>query len=277
MNPFDPNLIEKLFGELDISLEEMMGGTDPNEEELSQEELDRIKRQNDRRLDRIKTFWGRIPSKERAMLSLKYLKGMSQTAIGRFYNISQGAVSYRINRALERIRLFNKQISVDEDQIAKDFADFFQEPVVAKVMYLMWFSSNQSETARVLGISQFKARSKWQNGFAILYYFHTGKLLKETVQRKTPYSGEKMERFLEGIPPEDILGEDSQAPEEEKAWAEELIKTIERTSKRPLDDQLPEDLKRRLSIYMDVFTEIKMNPHILTEKLHKWKKAPRII
>jgi hypothetical protein len=250
---------------------------------LSEEEQQRAEERTRKRREKLEQFWDRIPSKERAMLTMKYLMGMSQTAIGNFYDISQGAVSYRLLRAKERIRIYSQQVMVDEDELVRDFGSIFKSEVIPKILEKMWLTSNQSETARSLEISQFQVRAKWLLGFNSISYLLRRLLLEEVIFRREPYSGQKMERVFTDIDPANIplpaddSEEEMRKYEERKTWVTRTMAQIQSNLKVDLDYVFSPDEKKRFQLYYDVFRQIRENYHILTEKLHKWKKADHII
>jgi hypothetical protein len=234
--------------------------------------IDRLERQ-------LKEVWGRIPSKELAMLVMTSLMGISSTDVGKLYDINQGAVSYRLKRAKERIRIYCQQAMVDEEELIRDFGSIFKDEITSKTLEIMWFTSNQSEAAKELKISQFKARHRWLLGFNSISYLLSRLLLEETYHRGKPYSGQKMVRVFTDIDPDNIPlpADDSQEElskyEKRKAWVAKTMTQIRSNLKVDPDYHVfSPDKKKRFQLYYDVFRQIRENYHILTDKLHKWRK-----
>jgi len=141
----------------------------------SPEELDTNKK------DRLVKLLSRIPKREKDMLFLRCIMGKNQTQIARMYGVSQVAISYRLTRALQRIELFKMLIDIEKDDFYGVLERVFRltEPEIRlteekldfsiEVMWLILQTSNQSETGRLLGRSQYCIRSRFFRGLKAIH------------------------------------------------------------------------------------------------------------
>lgn len=213
----DPKILEKIFADPKAEPDPFGERRKELEEKLKVEKIEQeeIQEENIKKKARLKKFFERLPAREKDMLMMRYLEGKTQPQIAEFFEITQAAVHYRLQRALDRIKIYNRMIDIDEDEMKKDLSLLFDDLTV-DIMMTIFETSTQSETARILGKSQFCIRSRFYDALKIL---------------------------SEGVT--------------QTRWKE--------------------DFKKRVSSYVEIFQLIRQNWHILKEKLHKWKKADKIV
>lgn len=109
-----------------------------------------------------------IPEREKEMLLLLYLGGMKQEEVAQILGITQEAVCYRKKRALQRLQWVKMIQDVDIVELESDLKTLYPNKIDWKVMLLMFQTTNQSLTARTLGISTFSARNRFLNSVTVL-------------------------------------------------------------------------------------------------------------
>lgn len=124
----------------------------------------------------LKLLIDRLPPIEADMLEMYFFGQKFQADIGDLFNVSQGAVSYKIRRALERIRFLMKCPVVDIDKMAEDLKDVLPYENSSKfknticdnlylhIMIRVYETSCQSVVAEELGVFQNRVRYRFKKG-----------------------------------------------------------------------------------------------------------------
>lgn len=99
----------------------------------------------------------RIPKTEREIVYLYYTKGKRQREIARVYGVTQAAISYRLHRAVARMRFIASLPRVTEEGMRDVLAELFVERDV-NILVAIWRSSGQTEVAARLGLAQTTVR-----------------------------------------------------------------------------------------------------------------------
>lgn len=99
--------------------------------------------------ERLESILQKIPDREIDLINLYYRMEKSQSIIARVLKISQGTISYRLNRALNRIRFLAEYPDISEEKMTKDLElAFGEDPVGIMVMVGMYQTTCQSEVSR---------------------------------------------------------------------------------------------------------------------------------
>jgi predicted XRE-type DNA-binding protein len=114
----------------------------------------------DLHIDKINAVMDRLPSREADLIRLYYFRGKRQVDIAEIFQITQAAVSYRLQRAIKRIRFLVEIPDVTKEQIFKDLNGLMSE-LDARIFSEMFISTCQSEVAQILKISQGRVRHRF--------------------------------------------------------------------------------------------------------------------
>lgn len=94
----------------------------------------------------------RIPAPEAEIVRLYFIAHKKQRDIASIYGVSQAAISYRLHRALRRLRFIASLPVVDEVTMRAELGSVLV-PVDVAIVVAMWRSTSKSITARELGLS----------------------------------------------------------------------------------------------------------------------------
>jgi len=114
----------------------------------------------DPRTARLRALLGRIPEEESTVVALS-LNGATQEAIGDALGIRQSTVSYRLQRATERLLwLAGRGSWFGPDDIQRDLAPVLERQVV-RILAEWWATGSLMRATEAAGeISRYRARSK---------------------------------------------------------------------------------------------------------------------
>lgn len=103
----------------------------------------------------------RISPIEADMVELHLLHGLSQAYLGKIFGYTQPNVHYRVNRGLDRLRVYTKISIYEEDELRGRLSGFFTDQKDIDVLVLLYFYSSQSYVARLVGDTQGKVRYRY--------------------------------------------------------------------------------------------------------------------
>jgi len=104
---------------------------------------------------------GRLHPMEADILELHLLKRVPQSALGKIFGYTQPNIHYRVNRALERVKVLIKIPVLDPEEMESTLSRYFSDPKDVRVMVLLYLYSSQSHAAREIGESQGKVRYRF--------------------------------------------------------------------------------------------------------------------
>jgi hypothetical protein len=113
------------------------------------------------RVGRVLDHMSRINPIEADMVELHLLKGVPQSALGKIFGYTQPNIHYRVNRAIDRIRVLMQVPIFEEEELLRILSQYFTDTKDIKVMVLLYLYSSQSHAARVIGESQGKVRYRF--------------------------------------------------------------------------------------------------------------------
>lgn len=137
--------------------------------------------------NRIKPLLDRLPPREADLIELYYGKRKRQTDLAAIFNVTQAAISYRLDRGIQRIRFLLSVPELSDPKIRKDLSRLF-EPTDVNVLVGMWQTTCQSEVASRLGLTQARVRHR---------FFRSVERLKIEAKKDTRY--EPYERVFSAI------------------------------------------------------------------------------
>ena len=109
---------------------------------------------------RIAPLLDRIPKREADLIYLYYIKRKRQADIAAIFEVTQAAISYRLDRGLKRIKFLLSIPQVTEDEMRDDLAEAFT-PIDVDILVGMWETTCQSEVATRLGLTQGRVRHRF--------------------------------------------------------------------------------------------------------------------
>jgi DNA-directed RNA polymerase specialized sigma24 family protein len=109
----------------------------------------------------IKPLLDRIPPREADLLFLYYIKKKRQADIAEIFGVTQAAISYRLDRGLQRIRFLLSIPQIDEEDMRDDLPKVPFKPLDVDILVGMWQTTCQSEVALRLKLTQGRVRHRF--------------------------------------------------------------------------------------------------------------------
>lgn len=109
---------------------------------------------------RIAPLLNRIPQREADLIFLYYIQKKRQADIAEIFGVTQAAISYRLDRGLQRIKFLLSIPQATEDELREDLAEAF-EAIDVNILVGMWQTTCQSEVANRLGLTQGRVRHRF--------------------------------------------------------------------------------------------------------------------
>lgn len=116
---------------------------------------------------RIAPLLNRIPQREADLIYLYYIQKKRQADIAEIFGVTQAAISYRLDRGLQRIKFLLSIPQVTEDELREDLAEVFEE-IDVNILVGMWQTTCQSEVATRLGLTQGRVRHRFFKSVDVL-------------------------------------------------------------------------------------------------------------
>jgi DNA-directed RNA polymerase specialized sigma24 family protein len=127
---------------------------------------------------RIAPLLDRIPKREADLIYLYYIKRKRQADIAAIFEVTQAAISYRLDRGLKRIKFLLSIPQVTEEEMRGDLGEVFTQ-IDVDILVGMWETTCQSEVASRLGLTQGRVRHR---------FFKAVEQLKELADRDARYA-----------------------------------------------------------------------------------------
>jgi predicted XRE-type DNA-binding protein len=116
---------------------------------------------------RIAPLLNRIPQREADLIFLYYIQKKRQADIAEIFGVTQAAISYRLDRGLQRIKFLLSIPQVTEDDLRDDLAEAFEQ-IDINILVGMWQTTCQSEVANRLGLTQGRVRHRFFKAIEML-------------------------------------------------------------------------------------------------------------
>lgn len=218
----------------------------------------------DLHLDKIRMVLDRLPDRESDLIRLYFFLNKKQTDIAEIFGVTQAAVSYRLKRAINRIRFLIELPDVTKEELYHDLVPVMPSTLDAQIFAEMFESTCQSEVATILGISQGRVRHRF-----IVNLSRMGQVLRDRTALWVSRNDIKLQEVLSIQKHLSMLDEINEKEMEEQELEKHILALGEKI------EALPEDLEdKRLtqfSKYYKTFVKIRYNFNILREiKLPKW-------
>jgi len=110
--------------------------------------------------ERIAPLLNRIPEREADLIHLYFIQKKRQADIAEIFEITQAAVSYRLERGLKRIKFLLSIPTVTEDDLRRDLPEIFKN-IDVDILVGMWQTTCQSQVAEDLGLTQGRVRHRF--------------------------------------------------------------------------------------------------------------------
>lgn len=127
---------------------------------------------------RIVPLLDRIPQREADLIYLYFIKRKRQADIAAIFEVTQAAISYRLDRGIKRIKFLLSIPQISTEEIRRDLNGTFQ-PIDVDILVGMWETTCQSEVATRLNLTQGRVRHR---------FFRAVKTLEVMAARDVVYS-----------------------------------------------------------------------------------------
>jgi DNA-directed RNA polymerase specialized sigma24 family protein len=129
---------------------------------------------------RIAPLLDRIPKREADLIYLYFIQKKRQADIAVIFNVTQAAISYRLDRGLKRIKFLLSIPQVTEEDIRRDLPGVFKD-IDVNILVGMWQTTCQSQVAENLGLTQGRVRHRFFKAVRVL------KEVADTDEKYEPY------------------------------------------------------------------------------------------
>ena len=158
--PVDPAELSNRFSVFDSLIELIENdGVLPEELEADSSEADYEAQ--------IEPLLDRIPPREADLIKLYYIDKKRQADIAEIFGVTQAAISYRLDRGLQRIKFLLSIPHVTEQQLRIDLQVIFKD-IDVDILVGMWVTTCQSEVASQLGLTQGRVRHRFFKAVKVL-------------------------------------------------------------------------------------------------------------
>lgn len=155
--PLDPSQLSSRFSAPDAALEE--------EEDV--EDVGHLLTAEQGYEDRIAPLLDRIPQREADLIYLYFVERKRQADIAAIFNVTQAAISYRLDRGLKRIKFLLSIPQIQEEDIRRDLPAVFKA-IDVDILVGMWQTTCQSEVANQLKLTQGRVRHRFFKAVKVL-------------------------------------------------------------------------------------------------------------
>lgn len=109
---------------------------------------------------RIAPLLDRIPEREADLIYLYYVCKKRQADIAEIFDVTQAAISYRLDRGIQRLKFLLAIPSVTEEELREDLRGLFEQ-IDVDILVGMWRTTCQSEVANSLRLTQGRVRHRF--------------------------------------------------------------------------------------------------------------------
>jgi hypothetical protein len=160
--PVDPAELANRFAAPDALLDDEDGAI----LESLDPELDALFSSDDYE-SRVMPLLDRIPDREADLIYLYYVKKKRQADIAEIFDVTQAAISYRLDRGIQRIKFLLSIPTVTEEDMREDLVDIFEQ-IDIDILVGMWQTTCQSEVATMLKLTQGRVRHRFFKAVEVL-------------------------------------------------------------------------------------------------------------
>jgi DNA-directed RNA polymerase specialized sigma24 family protein len=109
----------------------------------------------------IKPLLDRIPEREADLIEMYYIDHKRQADIAIIFGVTQAAISYRLDRGVQRVRFLLSIPQVLEEDMRRDLLEVPLKSIDVDILVGMWQTTCQSEVAARLGLTQGRVRHRF--------------------------------------------------------------------------------------------------------------------
>lgn len=109
---------------------------------------------------RIAPLLDRIPQREADLIYLYFIKRKRQADIAAIFEVTQAAISYRLDRGIKRIKFLLSVPQITGEEIKRDLTGALQD-IDVEILVGMWETTCQSEVANRLNLTQGRVRHRF--------------------------------------------------------------------------------------------------------------------
>jgi hypothetical protein len=109
---------------------------------------------------RIAPLLDRIPEREADLIYLYYVCKKRQADIAEIFDVTQAAISYRLDRGIQRLKFLLAIPAVTEDDLRQDLRELFDQ-IDVDILVGMWQTTCQSVVANNLQLTQGRVRHRF--------------------------------------------------------------------------------------------------------------------
>lgn len=102
-----------------------------------------------------------IPEREADLIHLYFIQRKRQADIAIIFGVTQAAISYRLDRGIQRIKFLLSIPQVTEEELRRDLPDVFPQQIDVDILVGMWSTTCQSEVANQLHLTQGRVRHRF--------------------------------------------------------------------------------------------------------------------
>lgn len=118
--------------------------------------------------EKVALLLDRIPQREADLLYLYFIEKKRQQDIAQIFDVTQAAVSYRLDRGLKRIKFLLDLPNVTSEEMARDLPLVPFKEIDVSILIGMWETTCQSEVAKTLNLTQGRVRHRFFKAVEIL-------------------------------------------------------------------------------------------------------------
>lgn len=116
----------------------------------------------------VRPLLDRIPEREADLIELYYIKKKRQADIAEIFDVTQAAISYRLDRGLQRIKFLLSIPQITEEEMRDNLPFVPLKPIDVDILVGMWKTTCQSEVATQLGLTQGRVRHRFFGAVKLL-------------------------------------------------------------------------------------------------------------
>jgi len=116
----------------------------------------------------VKPLLDKIPNREADIVHLYYVLKKKQADIAEIFEVTQAAISYRLDRGIQRIRFLLSIPQVTEEEMRRDLPGVPLKDIDVNILVGMWQTTCQSEVASRLGLTQGRVRHRFFGAVRLL-------------------------------------------------------------------------------------------------------------
>jgi hypothetical protein len=111
--------------------------------------------------NQVKPLLDKIPDKEADIIYLYFILKKKQADIAEIFGVTQAAISYRLDRGVQRIKFLLSIPQITEEEMRADLPGVPFKDIDVNILVGMWKTTCQSSVAASLGLTQGRVRHRF--------------------------------------------------------------------------------------------------------------------